>query len=68
MLNVVRDREIRRLHETSCLNVDELAARFRVSRRTVFRVLQITREPRVASQHSSTYAPTCTPAREEARA
>lgn len=40
MLNNVRDREIRRMHDEQELHVDEIAARFRVSRRTVFRVLQ----------------------------
>jgi hypothetical protein len=52
MLNIIRNREIRRLYENPRLNVDELAARFRVSRRTVFRVLQITRHPREAGHPS----------------
>jgi len=43
MINVVRDEEIRRIHRTTCLPIDEIAARFRVSRRTVFRVLQVAR-------------------------
>lgn len=64
MMNVVRDREIRRLHETSYLNVDELATRFRVSRRTVFRVLQITRDPHDTSHASKPPStPTCGEAR-----
>ena len=40
MLNRVRDEEIRRLHCDRSLPVDEIAVLFRVSRRTVFRVLQ----------------------------
>lgn len=43
MLNVVRDVEIRHQHDTTCLTVDDIAARFRISRHTVFRVLQIGR-------------------------
>lgn len=39
MLNRVRDREIRELRKHSELSVDQIAARFRVSRRTVFRAL-----------------------------
>ncbi len=39
-LNRVRDEEIRRLHCDRTLPVDDLAVMFRVSRRTVFRVLQ----------------------------
>ena len=39
MLNRVRDEEMRRLHLDSGLPVDEIAVRYRVSRRTVFRVL-----------------------------
>ena len=40
MLNRVRDQEIRRLRTDAGLPVDEIAARFGLSRRTVFRVLQ----------------------------
>ncbi len=40
MLNRVRDQEIRRLRYEAGLSVDEVSMRFRVSRRTVFRVLQ----------------------------
>ena len=40
MLNRVRDREIHRMREELEVPVDEIAERFRVSRRTVFRVLQ----------------------------
>lgn len=40
MLNRVRDDEIRRLRLDSGMAVDEIARHFRVSRRTVFRVLQ----------------------------
>ena len=40
MLNRVRDQEIRRLRLDAGLPVDEIAGRFGVSRRTVFRVLQ----------------------------
>ena len=40
MLNAVRDDEIRRLRRDGGVAVDEIARRFRVSRRTVFRVLQ----------------------------
>lgn len=40
MLNAVRDEEIRRLRLDGGVAVDEIARRFRVSRRTVFRVLQ----------------------------
>ena len=39
MLNLTRDAEIRRMREEGDLGVDEIASRFRVSRRTVFRVL-----------------------------
>jgi hypothetical protein len=42
MLNRVRDDEIRRLRLDAGMEVDEIARRFRVSRRTVFRVLQHT--------------------------
>ena len=40
MLNRIRDREIRRLRREHELPVDEIARRYRVSRRTVFRALQ----------------------------
>ena len=40
MLNEVRDDEIRQLRLDGGVAVDEIARRFRVSRRTVFRVLQ----------------------------
>jgi len=40
MLNEVRDDEIRRLRLDGGVAVDEIARRFRLSRRTVFRVLQ----------------------------
>ncbi len=43
MLNVTRDSEIRRMREEGDLDVDEIASRFRVSRRTVFRVLTLKR-------------------------
>ncbi|MCC6238351.1 MAG: helix-turn-helix domain-containing protein [Dehalococcoidia bacterium] len=39
MLNVARDEAIRRMRDEGDLPVDEIANRFRVSRRTVFRVL-----------------------------
>jgi Helix-turn-helix domain of resolvase len=39
ILNVVRDAEIRRMRFEGDLEVEEIAKRFRVSRRTVFRVL-----------------------------
>jgi hypothetical protein len=48
MLNRVRDQEIRRLHYDAALSVDEIAMRYRVSRRTVFRVLRLQR-PATAS-------------------
>ena len=41
LLNRERDHQIRVMRETSSLCVDEIAARFRVSRRTVFRALQM---------------------------
>ena len=41
LLNRERDHQIRMLRDESDLNVDEIAARFRVSRRTVFRALQL---------------------------
>lgn len=40
MLNRIRDREMRRLRREHALPVDEIARRYRVSRRTVFRALQ----------------------------
>ncbi len=40
MLNRVRDEEIRRMRFEAQLPVDEIATRFRVSRRTVFRALE----------------------------
>jgi hypothetical protein len=39
MLNLARDAEIRRMRFEGDLDVEEIAKRFRVSRRTVFRVL-----------------------------
>ncbi len=39
MLNLARDAEIRRMRFEGDLQVEEIAKRFRVSRRTVFRVL-----------------------------
>lgn len=39
MLNLARDAEIRRMRFEGDLEVEEIAKRFRVSRRTVFRVL-----------------------------
>ena len=44
MLNVERDEAIRRMRDEADLPVDEIANRFRVSRRTVFRVLTPRRE------------------------
>jgi hypothetical protein len=43
LLNRERDREIRRLRRETALSVEEIAARFAVSRRTVFRVLAVHR-------------------------
>lgn len=40
MMNRVRDDEIRRLRFDAGVPVDEISVRFRVSRRTVFRVLK----------------------------
>ena len=40
MLNRVRDREIRRMRHENGVPVDEIARHFRLSRRTVFRILQ----------------------------
>lgn len=48
MLNVARDEAIRRMREEADLPVDEIANKFRVSRRTVFRVLTPRRSERVA--------------------
>ena len=39
LLNRARDREIRRLRDETALSIEAIAARFHVSRRTVFRVL-----------------------------
>ncbi len=39
LLNRIRDREIRRLRSETTLSIEGIAARFHVSRRTVFRVL-----------------------------
>jgi hypothetical protein len=50
MLNRVRDQEIRRLHYEAALSVDEIAMRYRVSRRTVFRVLRLQRPATLSSQ------------------
>jgi hypothetical protein len=49
MLNRVRDEEIRRLRYEAGLSVDEVSMRFRVSRRTVFRVLQQQARPSMAA-------------------
>ena len=40
LLNRVRDREIRRMRRDDAVPVDEIARRFHVSRRTVFRALE----------------------------
>ncbi len=40
LLNRERDREIRRFHNELDLSVNQIATHFRISRRTVFRVLQ----------------------------
>ena len=48
MLNRVRDREIRRLRRDHAMPVDEIARRFRISRRTVFRALR--RNPAAAGR------------------
>ena len=40
LLNRERDREIRRFHDEIELSVSQIATHFRISRRTVFRVLQ----------------------------
>ena len=45
MLNRVRDEEIRRLRFDTGMPVDEISMRFRVSRRTVFRVLRAAPAP-----------------------
>ncbi len=49
MLNRVRDHEIRRMRHENGVAVDEIARCFRVSRRTVFRVLQ---SPKPASERA----------------
>lgn len=49
MLNRVRDHDIRRMRHEDGVAVDEIARRFRVSRRTVFRVLQ---SPKPASERA----------------
>ena len=41
LLNRERDHQIRVMRDSSEMGVDEIAARFRVSRRTVFRALQL---------------------------
>ena len=41
LLNRERDHQIRMLRDESEITVDQIAARFRVSRRTVFRALQL---------------------------
>jgi len=41
LLNRERDHQIRMLRDDSALTVEEIAARFRVSRRTVFRALHL---------------------------
>ena len=43
MLNRVRDDEIRYLRRELAVPVDEIARRFRISRRTVFRALRAAR-------------------------
>ncbi len=45
MLRTGRDETIVRLSREQDLSVDELAARFGLSRRTIFRVLRAAREP-----------------------
>ena len=50
MLNRVRDGEIRRLRFEGGLAIDDISARFRVSRRTVFRVLRQGRTVRVLTE------------------
>lgn len=49
LLNVQRDEEIVRMRVEGGLEVDEIARRFRISRRTVFRVLQTKRSLRGAA-------------------
>ena len=44
MLNRVRDDEIRYLRRELAVPVDEIARRFRISRRTVFRALRVARK------------------------
>ena len=53
MLNEVRDDEIRRLRLDGGVAVDEIARRFRVSRRTVFRVLQRGARPAAATRNGA---------------
>lgn len=48
MLNRIRDREIRRLRFDHDVAVNEIARRFQVSRRTVFRALEAGRSAREA--------------------
>lgn len=45
MMNRVRDDEIRRLRFDAGMPVDEISMRFRISRRTVFRVLRAAPAP-----------------------
>lgn len=45
MLRTGRDATIVRLSKEQGLSVDELAARFGLSRRTIFRVLRAARQP-----------------------
>ena len=52
MMNRLRDGEIRRLRFESGLAIDDISARFRVSRRTVFRVLQQGRPLRLDANES----------------
>lgn len=55
LLNRARNAEMRRLRLHGGLPVDEIARRFRVSRRTVFRVLQ--QAPRSAGPRETARAP-----------
>jgi len=50
LLNSARDREIRRLRQEGGLTVEEIADRFRVSRRTVFRALATARPQPAAAR------------------
>ena len=54
--NGVRDREIRRCRNEELLAINEIAARFEVSRRTVFRVLASSRPSRQTKQRATTTA------------